>query len=86
MEKSTQKPDLLIGLVQSTELKVAVKRFVISNIIRLATQIPDDESVSDIVAKAVIALTNNALDEIVASLSLIEAQNEKAARGGKLDA
>lgn len=81
MEKSVKKQPAikfkLYEVANAAELKVAVKQFVMVNLTRLvATKAPLEQTAQNVTV-LVNTIVNEGIDELLHSLRVIQAQNEK---------
>jgi hypothetical protein len=80
MERSVQSPKgkvKLFKVVNDVELKVAVKRFVVSNLTpQVANDVSNDTAAKN-VAQLVHFVVNEGIDELLRSLNIIQAMNDK---------
>jgi hypothetical protein len=80
MEKFVQTPKGKVRLhrvVQDVELKVAVKRFIVANLIPQIADAPTNEVAAKNVSQLVHVIVNEGIDELLRSLHIIQAMNDK---------
>jgi hypothetical protein len=80
MEKFVKQPTgkvELFEVVNDVELKVAVKRFVMRNITRLIASRESSEVIAQNVSQIVHFLVNEGVDELLHSLNIVKAMNDK---------